>query len=127
MANVSRSCELAGLGRSTAYDRRQNDPGFASAWDAALERGLDALEDEAMRRAKDGVARFVVSSGKVVTHPETGEPLVEYAYSDGLTMFLLKARRPERYKDRSAVDVTVAGDLASRIEAARKRMGEPQP
>src|SRR5580700_4431629 len=32
---------------------------FSTAWDEALERGLDALEDEVMRRAKDGVAEPV--------------------------------------------------------------------
>ena len=125
-ANVSASAKAADLGRSTAYDLRRDDPDFAAAWDAAMETGLDALEDEAMRRAKDGVSRFVVSGGKVVMHPETGEPLKEHVFSDALTMFLLRARRPERYKERSAVDLTVAGDLASRIEAGRKRIGEPQ-
>ena len=90
-----------------------------------METGLDALEDEAMRRAKDGVARFVVSGGKVVMHPETGEPLTKRVFSDTLAMFLLKARRPERYRKRSAAGLTVT-DLASRIEAGRKRMGQPQ-
>ena len=91
-----------------------------------METGLDALEDEAMGRAKEGCARFVVSGGKVVMHPETGEPLTERVFSDTLAMFLLKARRPDRYRERSSVDLTVAGDLAARMEAARKRVGEPQ-
>jgi hypothetical protein len=39
---------------------------FSTAWDEALERGLDALEDEVMRRAKDGVAEPVYYQGRVV-------------------------------------------------------------
>lgn len=62
---------------------------FARAWDAAVERGYSRLEDCALERAIAGEERPVVSRGKVVatwTHHNTG-----------LLMFLLRARRPEKY------------------------------
>lgn len=62
---------------------------FARAWDAAVERGYSRLEDCALERAIAGEQRPVVSRGKVVatwTHHNTG-----------LLMFLLRARRPEKY------------------------------
>jgi len=39
------------------YSCRAADPAAAAAWDESLEIGLDALEDEAMRRSADGVPR----------------------------------------------------------------------
>ncbi|MCX7283064.1 MAG: hypothetical protein NTX28_03300 [Novosphingobium sp.] len=62
---------------------------FARAWDAAVERGYSRLEDCALERAIAGEERPVVSRGEVVatwTHHNTG-----------LLMFLLRARRPEKY------------------------------
>ena len=54
--------------------------------------GADMLEDEAVRRAKDGVERPVYQGGKLVGHVQE--------YSDTLLIFLLKGARPEKYRDR---------------------------
>ena len=40
---VSSSARAAGIGRRTAYDWRDRDPGFARAWDDALDQAVDAL------------------------------------------------------------------------------------
>ena len=40
---VSSSARAGGIGRRTAYDWRDRDPGFARAWDDALEQAVDAL------------------------------------------------------------------------------------
>lgn len=98
--SVLRSCELAQVARPTVYRWRESDKEFGKAWDAALERGTDALEDEAVRRAYHGTEKPVYQGGKKVGHVRE--------YSDTLLIFMLKARRPERFKDRSEhkVDVT---------------------
>src|ERR1700760_3097839 len=77
--NVSASAEAAGIGRNALYQWRSDDLGFARAWDLALELGVDALEDEAKRRAMNG--------------------------SDTLLMFLLRGRRPEVYGQKSQIAV----------------------
>jgi hypothetical protein len=41
--------------RSTLYLRRRPDESFADAMADALETGTDLLENEALRRAKEGV------------------------------------------------------------------------
>ena len=96
-ASVSRAAEAAGAHRGSFYDWRRDDPGFAAEWQEALERGLDALEDEAFHRALEGVEEPVFYQGQQVA-------LVR-KYSDALLMFLLKARRPERFKDRAQLDI----------------------
>lgn len=84
--NVSEACRLAGVGRSTVYDARRADAAFAADWEGALEASTDALETEARRRAVQGVSR-PTQWGKV------------QQYSDVLLIFLLKAARPEKYRD----------------------------
>lgn len=70
---VTRAAMVAGIDRDTAYYERQRDPTFAVEWQEALDRGVDMLEDVAKQRA--------------------------FAGSDTLLIFLLKAHRPERYRE----------------------------
>lgn len=62
---------------------------FAAAWDAAVDRGVDRLEDCALARAIEGEERMVVSGGKLIG--------LERRYNTGLIVFLLRQRRPGRY------------------------------
>lgn len=97
----------------TAYDWREADSDFAAAWDRAKAIGMDALEDEATRRAFEGIDKPIVHQG-VIT-----DTIKEY--SDTLAIFLLKGGKPEKYKDR--VEHSGQVDIAARIMAARKRSG----
>ena len=74
---VSEAARAAGIGRRTAYSRRERDENFQTAWDETIEVAVERLEQEAVRRALDG--------------------------SDQLLMFLLRARRPEKYVERHQV------------------------
>lgn len=90
--HISNAAKAAGLPRRTVYNWRKTDDTFRDAWDEALDLGTDALEDEAIRRALYGVEKPVYQGGKKVGMVQE--------YSDGLMQFLLKGRRPEKYKDR---------------------------
>ena len=103
--NVTVACEAAHLSRAAMYQWREGDASFAAEWDAALERGLDSLEDELMRRAKDGTLRPVYQGGELVGHVRE--------YSDTLGIFLLKSRRRHIYGDRRELDVT--GSIAHQV------------
>jgi hypothetical protein len=67
------ACRQANIARSTAYDARNSDADFARAWESAKEDALDLLEASAHKRAHNA--------------------------SDTLIIFLLKAGRPEKYRD----------------------------
>lgn len=82
---------MAGVHHATAYDLRNRDPSFAAAWESALDDACDVLEAEARRRAIHGVDRPVFYKGK-----ECGKIR---EYSDTLLIFLLKANRPEKYRE----------------------------
>jgi hypothetical protein len=89
--NVSVACKSIGASRRAMYHLREKDEAFAAAWNAALEMGADALEDEANRRAREGVEEPVFYRGTCCGYVRR--------YSDVLLMFLLKGLRPHKYRD----------------------------
>lgn len=91
-ANITEACEFAGLTRSHAYTMREQDPEFAAEWESAIETAVDKMEKECARRAFNGVMEPVFYQGQ-----ECG---VIPRYSDTLAIFLLKAHRPERFRER---------------------------
>lgn len=114
-ANVVASCDAAGIPRTTVYRWRKNFDAFRAAWEESQELGTDALEDEAIRRCSHGVARKkFTGKGDPVMDPETGKQYVELDYSDTLLIFMLKARRPEKFKDRS--ETTLGGIPGKPVE-----------
>jgi hypothetical protein len=88
------------VARNTVYERRDADPEFAKAMADAIESGVDDLELEARRRAKDGSLKPVFQGGEHVGDIRE--------YSDTLTIFLLKAHRPEKYRDNHKHEITGA-------------------
>ena len=75
---VEMAAQAAGVNRATAYRHRKTDKDFAGLWDHALESGTDLLEQMAIKRAME--------------------------HSDVLLLALLKARRPDVYKDRQHIE-----------------------
>ncbi len=92
--SISDACKIADIGRQRVYEWREDDSDFAAEWDDALEQGTDVMADEAKRPAVNGVDEPVFYQGKEVAKVKK--------YSDTLLMFLLKGRRPEKFKERVA-------------------------
>lgn len=76
--SVTAACRAEGVHRSTYYTWRAADPAFAAQADDAIEAGTDKLEDVAQERAENS--------------------------SDTLLIFLLKARRPGKYRERHIIE-----------------------
>lgn len=105
---ITPACEAVGVGRTTVYDARRNDEEFAAKWAEVETEMVEAMEREAYRRAVEGVRKPLVSAGKHVTD------VVEY--SDGLLQFLLKARRPEQYRERHDINHSGRVDGTTKVE-----------
>lgn len=131
--NVTLAARAAGISRKRAYDIYNEEPDFKELWDNALQEGIDVLEAEAQRRAFGGIDKPLTHQGQFTylrdfdaIDPETGQhypphlapvkkdpegrPMVATVkeYSDTLTIFLLKAHRPERFRDNSKLELTGA-------------------
>ena len=112
--NVKEACLVAGMARQTAYEWRASDEAFAAAWDAALDEAADTMEREAFRRAVEGVDEPVF--GSLGNGLGSGEVGTVRKYSDTLLIFLLKAARPEKYRDRVEQKHTGAVQVNVRYE-----------
>lgn len=97
-ASVTKACEMAAIGRVTAYQWRNSDPAFAEEWEATLDAAIEDLEAEARRRALVGIEKGVWHQGERVG--------TEIQYSDTMLIFLLKAAKPAKYRDNSRVELT---------------------
>jgi hypothetical protein len=83
--NVSRAARAVGITRQAAYWAREQDPEFAREWQAAQDEGLDALEEQLMKRGKKS--------------------------SDTAAIFMLKSHRREIYGDRADLNMNVRGGV----------------
>jgi hypothetical protein len=110
-ASVRAACEFARIDRASVYRWRDEDPRFAEEWNAALDRGTDALEDEAVRRAREGWEKPIYRGNELVGSVRE--------YSDALLALVLRARRPEKYRERPVIEVDDAGELTSNERRAR--------
>lgn len=107
--NVTRACEAVDIERMTAYRWRADDAAFSKAWDEAKAAGLDALEDEALRRAYEGYDKPIVHQG-VIT-----DTMREY--SDTLAIFLLKGGKPDKYRENAKLELSGSLDIKRKSDA----------
>jgi hypothetical protein len=92
--SIAEACRLAGVSRQCAYRARQRSPAFAEQWTEAEQTGVDALEDEAFRRAMNG--------------------------SDSLLMFLLRAKRPHIFRDSVRMEHDLGKELLDALNRAAR-------
>lgn len=96
---------------------------FHEAWEAAIELSADRLEDEADRRGVRGYEEPVIHKGiqAFVRDPVTGAleldannqpiPLTIRRYSDRMLELLLKARRPDKFRENVKIEAEVSGGV----------------
>ena len=97
-ASLTRSARETGVNPFTIYEWKANDPEFKAAFEDAIEKSTDWLEDEAIRRAAEGVDRPVFFKGV-----QCG---VIREYSDSLLQFMLISRRPDKFAPKLKQEVT---------------------
>lgn len=120
--SVTRAAGTAGVRLGDHHRWLNEEDGYREAFREAEEEAVERLEEEARRRAVEGTEKPVFYQGEQVG--------VVRDYSDTLLMFLLKAARPERYRDRAAQEadgenggplrIIIDGDLDGDIYGAHK-------
>ena len=125
--NVTLAARAAAVSRRGIYNHREADASFAAAWEEAEQVAADRLEAEAWRRGVEGIPEPLVSAGRLV-RDDADQPLIVQRYSDQLLLALLRAHKPEKFRERSAVEIDISDRLAERLEAARRRsVAKPEP
>lgn len=98
---VTQAAAAARVARCVPYRRRRLDLEFAQRWAEARELGIAALEDEAVRRAVEGVEVPVFKDGRQVGTTRR--------YNDTLLIFVLNALKPEKYRQRVSAEIKGPG------------------
>jgi hypothetical protein len=103
--SVHAACKAVNMSQAGAYHLRRQ-PGaqsFRAAWQAAIDLGVQRIEDVAMDRALNGVDVPVYSYGKLVG--------TRTAYNDRLLMFMLRNRAPDRFAEGRARGLNAVGQM----------------
>jgi hypothetical protein len=90
--NITKAAALAGMDRRKIYQMRKEEPEFDREWAEAAKVGINGLEDEARRRAYEGVEEKIFRDGALVD--------VRTVYSDSLLAMLLRGGKPDKYANR---------------------------
>jgi hypothetical protein len=98
---IRHSAEATGHPPRTFYALARRDPEFSVLYQEAKDIGTDVAEEEAWRRAVEGVIKPVW--GKVAPGID-GQIGTEVEYSDRMLEVLLKGRRPE-YREKQGVTI----------------------
>jgi hypothetical protein len=113
--SITKAAKAAGITREAHYRRLERDPDYKPAFEQAYREGIDSLEDEAVRRAT-GMQRPVLYHGQpVFTREDPNDPesklvpVMDVEYSDTLLLALLKAKKPELYKERVEQEISGKG------------------
>ena len=77
--SVKQACRFAGIGRRTAYDAKDRDETFATAWNQAIAASIDEVEAKVMEAGLKG--------------------------DMNVAMFLLRCHKPSIYRDTNRVEI----------------------
>jgi hypothetical protein len=113
--NLTKAARWAKVHRTSHYVWLQ-DADYAEAFRLAEQRAVRTLEDEAVRRAHDGIRKAVRYKGRIVGY--------ETEYDNTLLLALLKAGNPDKFRDRSTSDVNLKGPLSIELLREIRREAE---
>ncbi len=112
-ASPKQAAQVCGISRRLAFEYKTKDLEFRRRWEQAIDVAMDALLDEAYRRACIGVEEPVIYQGQLsMTRDDaTGEerPLTVRKHSDRLLEVMLKFRYGDQLADRLRVRVEDTG------------------
>lgn len=100
---IVEAARIAQIQRMEHYRWLDNDADYARDFEEAYRQSGDILESEAIRRGVEGVREVVLHNGRPVRDPDNpGEWLYRHKYSDQCLLAVLKAKKPEQYRDNFA-------------------------
>lgn len=141
--SIKKSCEAAGINAATHRRHLKKYPEYKAAFEVAQAKAqevlkdqalakIEALEDALFTRAVEGWDEPIVFKGKFCYERERGskgkwergKPLAIKKYDHSGAQFLLRALKPETYREKVQVEHSGTVDIVERLHAARKRAAE---
>lgn len=104
---VGPACKASNVNRGIINSWLASDPNFRDRYDDAEAEASDLTELEVRRRGQEGFDEPVIFQGvpSMTVDPQTGEEkmLTIRRYSDSLLLALMKARRPDKFRENSKI------------------------
>ena len=116
-ANIAYAARAAGIQRKQVYVWQEKYDDFCSRMAEAREEAYDKLEQEALRRAVEGVQR----KRPIIVGREIIDYEVITEYSDRLLEVLLKARRPDVFREKTSIEHSGPNGQPIAIDLAEQR------
>lgn len=95
-SSVIQAARWAKISRNAHYNWMKDDPTYPDRFREAEKKAARSLEDEAVRRAHQGLRKAIFYKGKIVGW--------ETEYSDMLMLALLKAGQPDKFIEKRAIE-----------------------
>ena len=108
IGTVSAGCKDAHVDRGTVLLWRRDDPEFLIAEEHARDTLIDSMEAEAFRRGVKGVQKPIYQGGVLAGYVTE--------YSDLLLQLMLRANRPDKYREKQDVQVAVVIKAISGVQ-----------
>lgn len=142
LGHITLAAAVAGVNRSSHYSWMKEDPTYLERFQAAHEQALDYVEDVVMESATQGIEEPVIYQGQLsylplfdeagnVVRDENGyiklsnKPLTVRKRNDVAAFFLLKAGRPDKYRENSTVELKGSVDvIVQKLTAGRQRLAK---
>lgn len=129
-STISGAADAARIDRKLHYAWLKEDPTYPDRFAVAHEESTQALEAEARRRAIVGMRRFKFHKGELIKVPQLDDdgnevigddgkpvmvPYFEEERSDLLLIFLLKAARPDVYREHFTGQISHSGNVGVQV------------
>lgn len=138
-ASITKAARAAQVERQLHYRWLADDAEYPKQFAAAQTEAAQILEDEAIRRAHEGVLEPLVYKGRFQykvrpkkkpdgsyveengrkVYEDYGAPLAIRKYSDGLLQMLLRGFMPTKYRENSSVELSGPGGGAIPVSDPR--------
>lgn len=131
--NIRQAAAVADIYRTSHYKWIHESDDYVKAFEYAKRDAADLLEQEARRRAVEGVRQYkFTKDGTPILKPgaslDDPDPYYcEHVYSDKLMELLLRANRPEKFRDRVSQEITGAGGGPVEVTQAVRQLALANP
>jgi hypothetical protein len=126
LGSARKCAEILGISTVLISKKRNGDPDFDEECIQCEEDFADMVDENITQRALMGVEEPVVYQGKIMKD-ENGHPLKVSRQSDRLAELVVKAQRPDKYRERKEITGAGGGEFTIAIKSSSDMASERKP
>ena len=124
--SIRKCAEALGISTTAIYKHRNGDPEFDEQCIQAEEDFSDGVDENITDRAVNGTQEPLVYQGKIMKD-EAGHPVMVTRHSDRLAELVVKAQKPDKYRERREITGAGGGDFSVVVKSLNDMIAETKP